>query len=53
LVAVHEWLGIGRDAARARSPKALGTALFGPPGAVSGETSDAIRAASLEIQPAQ
>jgi len=52
-VAVHEWLGIARDAGRARSPKALITALFGPPGAVSGETSEAIRAASLQATPAE
>lgn len=50
-VAVHEWLGIARDAARARSPSALATALFGPPGAVTGETSDAIRAAARAPQP--
>ena len=52
-VAVHEWVGIARDAARARTPKALATALFGPPGAVTGETSDAIRAASPHAQPAE
>jgi sterol desaturase/sphingolipid hydroxylase (fatty acid hydroxylase superfamily) len=43
-VAVHEWVGIARDVARARSLKGLWLAIAGPPGAVSGETSDAIRA---------
>ena len=49
-VAVHEWLAIGRDAARARSLRELLTALFGPPGALSGDTSEAIRARAL-LQP--
>jgi sterol desaturase/sphingolipid hydroxylase (fatty acid hydroxylase superfamily) len=45
-VGVHEWIGIARDAVRARSAAALGRALFGPPGAVTGQTSDVIRAAA-------
>jgi sterol desaturase/sphingolipid hydroxylase (fatty acid hydroxylase superfamily) len=45
-VAAHEWVSIGRDAVRARSLRGLARALFGPPGATSGETSDAIRARS-------
>jgi hypothetical protein len=43
-VAVHEWVGIARDLARARSLKAAWAATFGPPGALSGETADALRA---------
>lgn len=43
-VAVHEWVGIARDLARARSLKAAWLAAFGPPGALSGDTADAIRA---------
>jgi len=42
-VAVHEWVGIGRDVRNARSLGALRRALFSPPGAVSGETSETIR----------
>ena len=43
-VAVHEWVGIFRDVARARSLKNAFVAAFGPPGALSGETADALRA---------
>jgi sterol desaturase/sphingolipid hydroxylase (fatty acid hydroxylase superfamily) len=43
-VAVHEWVGIARDVAKARSLKSLWTAVAGPPGAVTGETSEAIKA---------
>ena len=43
-VAVHEWVGIFRDVARARSLKTAFVAAFGPPGALSGETADALRA---------
>ncbi len=50
-VAAHEWIGIARDAVRARSPAGLVTALFGPPGAVTGETSDSIRAAARPFVP--
>jgi len=52
-VAVHEWLAIARDAARARSPQTLFTALFGPPGALSGETSEALRAQAQSTPRAQ
>jgi sterol desaturase/sphingolipid hydroxylase (fatty acid hydroxylase superfamily) len=51
-VAAHEWFGIARDAARARSLAALATVLFGPPGAVSGETTDAIKARAGLAPPA-
>ncbi|GGI92130.1 fatty acid hydroxylase [Polymorphobacter multimanifer] len=53
-VAVHEWTGIARDAGRARSVGGLFRAVLGPPGAVSGETSDTIRAASASsgVRPA-
>ncbi|WP_020480417.1 sterol desaturase family protein [Sandarakinorhabdus sp. AAP62] len=55
-VAVHEWVGIARDLARARSLKAAWAATFGPPGALSGETADALRAhwqaqASAQLSP--
>jgi sterol desaturase/sphingolipid hydroxylase (fatty acid hydroxylase superfamily) len=43
-VACHEWVGMARDMARARSPKALLAAALGPPGATSGDTADVIRA---------
>jgi sterol desaturase/sphingolipid hydroxylase (fatty acid hydroxylase superfamily) len=43
-VAAHEWLGIARDLAGARSLKTAWLAAFGPPGALSGETADALRA---------
>ena len=43
-VAVHEWVGIARDLAAARSLKAAWLAVFGPPGAVSGDTADVLRA---------
>jgi sterol desaturase/sphingolipid hydroxylase (fatty acid hydroxylase superfamily) len=43
-VAVHEWVGIARDVLKARGIGALWQAVAGPPGATSGETSEAIRA---------
>lgn len=46
--AVHEWVGIARDVASARSPAELWGYCFGPPGWKPGggaETADAIRAA--------
>jgi len=46
-VAAHEWLAMARDALHARSAGAVVTALLGPPGALSGETSEAIRARVL------
>ena len=45
--AVHEWVGIARDAARARTPRDLFGVAFGPPGWKPdgpGDTADAIRA---------
>ncbi len=50
-VAVHEWWGIGRDVRRARGLSEVLRALFGPPGAVSGETSETIRALAAGQQP--
>jgi len=44
--AIHEWVGMARDARSARSPRELAGRLFGPPGwqpGGGGETSDAIR----------
>jgi sterol desaturase/sphingolipid hydroxylase (fatty acid hydroxylase superfamily) len=43
-VATHEWVGIARDLVRARSLRGVWNAVAAPPGAVSGETSDALRA---------
>ena len=43
-VAVHEWVGIGRDVWAARGLRAKWLALAGPPGWRSGDTSEAIRA---------
>jgi sterol desaturase/sphingolipid hydroxylase (fatty acid hydroxylase superfamily) len=43
-VACHEWVGMARDMARARSLRALLAAWLGPPGAISGDTADVIRA---------
>jgi len=43
-VAVHEWVGIARDVAAARSWRARWMAVAGPPGWHSGTTADAIRA---------
>lgn len=51
-VATHEWLAMARDAARAGSLSQAVQALFGPPGALSGETSEAIRARA-QPQPAE
>lgn len=42
-VACHEWIGIGRDLARARSLKQAWTVVAGPPGALSGETAEVLR----------
>jgi sterol desaturase/sphingolipid hydroxylase (fatty acid hydroxylase superfamily) len=51
-VAAHEWLAMARDVLHARSAGAVVTALLGPPGALSGETSEAIRARVLpQTQP--
>jgi sterol desaturase/sphingolipid hydroxylase (fatty acid hydroxylase superfamily) len=55
-VAFHEWIGIARDLARARSLKQAWAAIAGPPGAVAGETSDAVKArwqASSAVMPAE
>jgi len=46
--AIHEWVGIARDARAARSPRELAARLFGPPGWQpdgAGETSESIRRA--------
>jgi hypothetical protein len=43
-VAVHEWLGIARDLAGARSLKTAWAAIAAPPGTLSGETADMLRA---------
>ena len=43
-VACHEWVGIARDLARARSLKSVWLAVAAPPGAATGETADALRA---------
>ncbi|OYQ31224.1 C-5 sterol desaturase [Sandarakinorhabdus cyanobacteriorum] len=43
-VAIHEWVGIGRDLLKARSLRQALLAAFGPPGALSGDTADVIRA---------
>ncbi len=43
-VATHEWIAIGRDVIRARDWRTRWRAVAGPPGAVSGETADIIRA---------
>ncbi len=43
-VAVHEWVGIARDVAAARSWRERWQAVAGPPGARTGETADALRA---------
>jgi sterol desaturase/sphingolipid hydroxylase (fatty acid hydroxylase superfamily) len=43
-VAIHEWVGIGRDLLQARSLRQALLAAFGPPGALSGDTADVIRA---------
>ena len=55
-VAFHEWLGIARDLLRARSLKAAWLAVAGPPGALSGETADALKArwqtGTAAVQPA-
>jgi len=58
-VAIHEWVGIARDVTRARSLREAALAAFGPPGALSGESADVIRAnwerdaAPPVVQPAE
>jgi sterol desaturase/sphingolipid hydroxylase (fatty acid hydroxylase superfamily) len=54
-VATHEWLGIARDLARARSLKMAWTAIAAPPGTLSGETADVLRASwqAANAMPAQ
>ncbi len=42
-VAVHEWVGIARDLGTARSWRDRWRVVAGPPGALSGDTADAIR----------
>ena len=44
-IAFHEWLGIARDAAAARSPREAALCIFGPPGWRQHETANQIRAA--------
>jgi sterol desaturase/sphingolipid hydroxylase (fatty acid hydroxylase superfamily) len=43
-VAVHEWVAIAQDVVKARSLRAVWTAIAGAPGAASGETSAVLRA---------
>ena len=43
-VAFHEWVGIGRDLVKARDWRTRWLAVAGPPGAISGDTADDIRA---------
>jgi sterol desaturase/sphingolipid hydroxylase (fatty acid hydroxylase superfamily) len=43
-VAFHEWVGIGRDLVKARDWRTRWLAVAGPPGAISGDTADVIRA---------
>ena len=52
-VAVHEWVGIGRDVIAARDWRTRWLAVAGPPGALSGETADHIREAWLASVPAE
>jgi hypothetical protein len=42
--AFHEWLAMARDALAARSPRQLAGVLFGPPGWLTGETAEVLRA---------
>jgi sterol desaturase/sphingolipid hydroxylase (fatty acid hydroxylase superfamily) len=52
-VAFHEWVGIGRDLVKARDWRTRWLAVAGPPGAISGETADEIRAQWLASVPAE
>jgi hypothetical protein len=52
-VAVHEWVGIGRDLITARDWRTRWLAVAGPPGALSGETADRIREDWLASVPAE
>lgn len=52
-VAVHEWVGIGRDVINARDWRTRWLAVAGPPGALSGETADRIREDWLATVPAE
>ena len=52
-VAAHEWVGIGRDLLKARDWRTRWLAVAGPPGAISGETADHIRAQWSTSVPAE
>jgi sterol desaturase/sphingolipid hydroxylase (fatty acid hydroxylase superfamily) len=52
-VAVHEWVGIGRDLVKARDWRTRWLAVAGPPGAISGDTADQIRAQWSASVPAE
>jgi sterol desaturase/sphingolipid hydroxylase (fatty acid hydroxylase superfamily) len=52
-VAVHEWVGIGSDLVKARDWRTRWLAIAGPPGAISGETADQIRAQWSASVPAE
>ncbi len=52
-VAFHEWVGIGRDLVRARDWRTRWLAVAGPPGAISGDTADVIRAQWRASVPAE
>jgi sterol desaturase/sphingolipid hydroxylase (fatty acid hydroxylase superfamily) len=52
-VAVHEWVGIGRDLVKARDWRTRWLAIAGPPGAISGDTADQIRAKWSASVPAE
>jgi sterol desaturase/sphingolipid hydroxylase (fatty acid hydroxylase superfamily) len=52
-VAVHEWVGIGRDLVKARDWRTRWLAIAGPPGAISGDTADQIRAQWSASVPAE
>lgn len=52
-VAFHEWVGIGRDLVKARDWRTRWLAVAGPPGAISGDTADVIRAQWRASVPAE
>ena len=52
-VAFHEWVGIGRDLVKARDWRTRWLAVAGPPGAISGDTADDIRAQWRASVPAE
>jgi sterol desaturase/sphingolipid hydroxylase (fatty acid hydroxylase superfamily) len=52
-VAVHEWVGIGRDLVKARDWRTRWLAIAGPPGAISGDTAEQIRAQWSASVPAE